>query len=93
VKDWRDEAKYLQQKKLQERRMKGYVGELSLFSVKCEVLLRQNCTLLFKHGLFRSSSTTSCCRNIDLWVTPSVGAYCNFLHSTAGSRVSLQAKR
>jgi len=39
VKDWRDEAKYLQQKKLQERRMKGYVGESNLFSVKCKVFI------------------------------------------------------
>jgi len=29
VKDWRDETRKLQQKKLQERRMKGYVGELN----------------------------------------------------------------
>ena len=29
VKDWRDETRLQQQKKLQERRLKGYVGELN----------------------------------------------------------------
>jgi len=32
VKDWKDETRKLQQKKLQERRIKGYVGELSLLT-------------------------------------------------------------
>jgi len=32
VKDWKDETRKLQQKKLQEKRMKGYVGELHLLT-------------------------------------------------------------
>jgi len=33
VKDWRDETKQLQQQKLQERRVKGYVGEFILLAI------------------------------------------------------------
>jgi len=38
VKDWKDETRKLQQKKLQERRVKGYIGELNLLAVSSSMI-------------------------------------------------------